>query len=254
MKTITIRNTTIGKNEAAICVPLVGHTKEEILQELSLLKEKAIDIVEWRMDMFAHVNKMEAVLELLNDIRHHIKDRVLLATFRTIQEGGEYPFTQTEYCSLYHRVLASGFVDMIDVELFIGDDIVKELLEKAHQNNVLVILSNHDFHQTPSQEEIVSRLRRMQEMNGDVCKIALMPTCKQDVVSLLQATVTMKETYADRPIVTMSMTQDGVVSRIFGDVFGSAITFASLQKASAPGQIPLDHLLQIRSLLHSFQK
>lgn len=249
MKTLTIRKTTIGDGKAKICVPFVGSTKEEILQELALLKEKQVDIVEWRMDCFAQLRDTEAVFDMLKCIREGIGDRVLLATFRTMQEGGACPFTLQEYGSLYHAILPSKRIDIIDVEASIGEDVVSELVEAAHLQKVSVILSNHDFHHTPTCDTIVTRLRKMQEMGADICKIALMPTNKQDVLTLLQATLEMKENYANCPIVTMSMAQDGLVSRIFGDVFGSAITFASLHKASAPGQIPVDDLLYIRSLL-----
>ena len=40
----------------------------------------------------------------------------------------------------------------------------------------------------------------------------------------------------------MSMGHLGVVSRICGQVFGSAITFGTAGKASAPGQLPANGL------------
>ena len=36
-------------------------------------------------------------------------------------------------------------------------------------------MSNHDFHKTPAKDEIIYRLRRMQELGADIPKIALMP-------------------------------------------------------------------------------
>ena len=47
----------------------------------------------------------------------------------------------------------------------------------------------------------------------------------------------MVNNYADRPIITMSMAATGVISRVCGEVFGSALTFGAVGKASAPGQI-----------------
>lgn len=79
-------------------------------------------------------------------------------------------------------------------------------------------MSNHDFHKTPTAEEIVQRLRKMQELDADIPKIALMPQCKTDVLTLLSATLEMHERYADRPIITMSMAKNGVISRLAGEV------------------------------------
>ena len=54
------------------------------------------------------------------------------------------------------------------------------------------------------------------------------------VVNLLAATAMMQEAYAEVPVVTMSMGKMGAISRISGQVFGSAITFASLRRHRHP--------------------
>ena len=58
------------------------------------------------------------------------------------------------------------------------------------------------------------------------------------------------ETYADRPIITMSMSGTGVISRLTGEFFGSALTFGAAAKASAPGQIPVSELETVLSVIH----
>lgn len=87
----------------------------------------------------------------------------------------------------------SKLVDIVDVELFTGDEFVKEMIEVAHENGVKVIMSNHDFFKTPSKEEIVSRLCKMQELGADIVKIALMPEKEEDVLTVLSATLDMKK-------------------------------------------------------------
>ena len=111
-------------------------------------------------------------------------------------------------------------------------------------------MCNHDFDKTPDKEEIISRLKKMQTLNADICKIAVMPNSSQDVVVLLDATATMQTEFADRPIVTMSMGGLGVVSRLAGETFGSAMTFGAAKKASAPGQVPIAELRSVLDLLH----
>lgn len=77
---------------------------------------------------------------------------------------------------------------MIDLELFTGDDQVKETVAYAHAHDVKVVMSNHDFHKTPEAEEIIARLRKMQSFDADIPKIALMPQSTSDVLTLLTAT------------------------------------------------------------------
>ena len=47
----------------------------------------------------------------------------------------------------------------------------------------------------------------------------------------------------------MSMGRLGVVSRLCGQGFGSAITFGLVDKASAPGQIPAEKLMQVLEIV-----
>ncbi len=79
------------------------------------------------------------------------------------------------------------------------------------QNGIAALLCNHEFHRTPPQEEIVCRLKQMEDCGADICKIAVMPQSAEDVLTLLSATLEAKR-LAAKPIVTMSMGQTGTVS------------------------------------------
>ena len=153
--------------------------------------------------------------------------------------------------ALNKNIAATGLVDLVDVEAFCGDAYVKEVISAAHAYGVKVVASNHDFDKTPSQSDIVYRLRKMQDLGADIPKIAVMPQSKADVLTLLSATEEMATNFADRPIITMSMAATGLISRLCGEVFGSAATFGAVDKASAPGQMNAKDLETILSLLHA---
>ena len=85
------------------------------------------------------------------------------------------------------------------------------------------------------------------ELHADILKIAVMPRNALDVLTLLEATRRMADV-ADCPLITMSMGALGVISRISGQIFGSAATFGAAASASAPGQpavLDLDAALAI---------
>lgn len=250
-KVITTRGLTIGEGEPKICTPIVGRTIPELKEEALLIKTINSDLVEWRADFFEQAGDKTKVNEALQEIRSVLPDLPLIFTFRSLKEGGEKEINVETYYELNKTAVESGVVDIIDVELFNERDIVKSLVEVAHANGVLVIISNHDFEKTPAKEEIVSRLRQAQEFGGDLPKIAVMPKSIADVLTLLDATNTMYEQYADRPIITMSMSGKGVISRISGEIFGSAITFGAAKKSSAPGQVPVSDLRKLLSFIHS---
>lgn len=250
MNSLTVRGVKIGEGIPKICVPIVGATKESIIEEVSNVKSVCPDIVEWRADWFEDVFDFEKVKEVLNLLREILGEVPVLFTFRTAEEGGEKAVDHETYMNLNRVAAESGMVDLIDIELFFDETVVKEILSIAHQNQVKVITSNHDFERTPSKEEMINRLQKMQEIGADILKIAVMPKSPNDVIALLAATEEMNTKYAKKPIVTMSMSDMGMVSRISGETFGSAITFGTVGKASAPGQIPADELRKVLELLH----
>ncbi|MDB0439600.1 type I 3-dehydroquinate dehydratase [Clostridioides difficile] len=247
---VQIKNISIGEGIPKICVPIVGKTKEEIVEEVNDLKEICLDIVEWRVDFFENVENIQQVKEVLNELRKYIPGKPLLFTFRSIKEGGQKLISKDYYTILNKEISNTGLIDLIDVELFMGDEIVNEIVEFAHKKEVKVIMSNHDFNKTPQKEEIISRLCKMQELGADLPKIAVMPQNESDVLVLLAATNEMVQVYADRPIITMSMAGIGVISRLCGEIFGSSLTFGAAKKISAPGQISVEELNSILNVLH----
>lgn len=249
MRTVTVRNITIGEGIPKICVPIVAHSKEEILKEAGNLRQIPADLVEWRADWFALDDPCAAV-EVLAALREVLGDLPLLFTFRTKSEGGQKQVKAEEYLALNEAAARSGYVDLIDAELFMGEETVKSLIAAAHCCGVRVVASNHDFVKTPEKEEIVRRLCAMQQLGADILKIAVMPQSRADVLTLLAATEEMQRCFANRPLITMSMGGYGAVSRICGEVFGSAVTFGAAGKASAPGQLPVQELSQVLAALH----
>lgn len=250
MNPVVVRNVKIGEGIPKICVPIVGVTKEEIINEAKTFESIPVDVVEWRVDWFEHVFEIEKVKEVLAELRAALKDTPLLFTFRTSKEGGEKAIEPEAYAALNKAVAETGNVDLVDVEAFTGDEVVKDIIEAVHKAGVKVVASNHDFDKTPDQADIVGRLCKMQELGADIPKIAVMPQSKKDVITLLAATEEMTREHADRPIITMSMAGTGVISRLCGEVFGSALTFGAAKKASAPGQMEVHDLETALNLLH----
>lgn len=250
MNPIVVRDIKIGEGIPKICVPIVGVTREEILSAGENIAKIGADVVEWRVDWYENVFAFEQVAETAKALRGVLGNTPILFTFRTAKEGGEKDIEKDVYVELNQMAAKTGAVDLVDVEAFTGDDAVKAIVETAHAHGVKVVASNHDFHKTPEKEEIVSRLCKMQELGADIPKIAVMPQNKKDVLTLLAATEEMYTEHADRPIITMSMAGTGVISRLCGEVFGSALTFGAAGKASAPGQMEVEELKTVLGLLH----
>lgn len=248
--TVVVRNLKLGEGIPKICVPLVGKTRESIIEGAKDLKNIKLDLVEWRVDYYEDVLNLEKVKETLAELRQVLGDMPILFTFRSLKEGGEREVSTEYYAKLNKEISFTKNADLIDVELFTGDEIVEDIVENAKNNDVKVVMSNHDFFKTPEKEEIINRLCKMQELGADLPKIAVMPQNTTDVLTLLCATDEMVTKYAKTPIITMSMAGLGVISRLAGETFGSALTFGAAKEASAPGQIAVDELYKVLNILH----
>ncbi len=247
---LQVRNVHFGEGIPKICVPVVEKTKEEILSQIEKVLVEEPDLIEIRMDWFEKATDKEAVRDLLRNVRTMAGDMVILFTIRTSTEGGELTISTEEYKQLCCMACESGCVDLLDVEAFMQEGLLKQISEAAHRNGVYVIASNHDFHKTPPKEEIERRLEYMIANDADIAKIAVMPLCEEDVDTLIRAS---EEYYAggnEKPIITMSMGELGRNSRIMGEKDGSVVTFASLGQASAPGQIPIRNMKELLAQVH----
>lgn len=248
---VEVRGVRIGEGIPKICVPIVGTTRDEILAAAKSFESVKKDVVEWRADWFEGVFDFAQVEAVLKELRRVLGNTPILFTFRTANEGGEKAIEPAAYAKLNKRAAATGLIDLVDVEAFTGDEVVRDIIESAHESGVVVVASNHDFEKTPEKDEIVRRLRKMQELGADIPKIAVMPQSRKDVLTLLSATEEMVSEYADRPIITMSMSATGLISRLCGECFGSALTFGAVGKASAPGQMNASDLSEILNLIHT---
>lgn len=183
MKTVTVKDLVIGTGAPKIIVSLMAKDIASVKSEALAYREADFDILEWRVDHYADLSNVESVMAAAKILRETMPEKPLLFTFRSAKEGGEQAISTEAYIALNRAAIDSGLVDMIDLELFTGDDQVKETVAYAHAHDVKVVMSNHDFHKTPEAEEIIARLRKMQSFDADIPKIALMPQSPDDLTS-----------------------------------------------------------------------
>lgn len=250
IKSVTVRGIEFGSGMPKICVPIVGQTEDDILAQAAKALSRRPDCMELRIDCFLEAANVEKVLHILKSLRDIIGETVLLFTFRSDKEGGRQAITVNDYRHLCERVCQSGFIDLLDVEVFMQEGLLAAISETAHANSVYVVGSNHDFDSTPEEQEIVRRLQFMDAQGADFPKIAVTPEKERDVLTLLSATLKYYESGGEKPVITMSMKDMGMISRIAGETFGSSLTFAVMDEASAPGQLPFDQVKEVLSVLH----
>ncbi|QIT19777.1 type I 3-dehydroquinate dehydratase [Acinetobacter pittii] len=226
-------------------VPITAKTKEQALAQAQVIANTAdADLAEFRIDLLSFASDTKQVIALGHELKKILGTKPMIATIRTKNEGGQLEISDVDYGKTYQAYLKNPFMDWLDVEMFRDQKVVSEIVQKAHQKKVLIVMSNHDFQKTPSQDEIEKRLLKQDQMGADILKIAVMPKSKQDVFTLMNATLKVSQ-QTTKPLLTMSMGQLGTISRVATANMGASYSFGMIGQASAPGQIDVTKLKQI---------
>jgi len=246
----TVKNVNIGELPVKTIVPITAKTKQQALEQARIIADNPnADMAEFRIDLLDFASNNKAVIELGKELNQILKNKPLIATIRTANEGGKLQVSDAEYEKIYSEYLKQPFMQLLDIEMFRDQARVKKLTKRAHQKNVLVIMSNHDFDKTPSQQDIEQRLLKQDQLGADVLKIAVMPKSKQDVFTLMNATLNVSQK-SKKPLLTMSMGRLGTISRVATANMGGSMSFGMIGEASAPGQIDVK---QLKNLLNVVQ-
>ena len=206
---------------------------------IDVMRYHDADIIEWRADFLPK----EAILQVAPAIFEKFAGRELVFTLRTRSEGGQIELSSEEYVQIIKEVAQLYQPDYIDFEYFSYKDVFDQMLDFPN-----LVLSYHNFQETP--ENLMEILSELTSLNPKIVKIAVMANTEQDVLDLMNFTRGFKTLNPEQEYVTISMGKVGKVSRITSDVTGSSWSFASLDEASAPGQISLSSMKKIRELLN----
>lgn len=250
---ITVKNTVIGEGTPRICVPLTGETLSQIMDEAQKAVAAGVDLVEWRGDFFQGILSPKEVEQALKELSSLLGATPLIFTIRTKKEGGSLAISPEEYAGILEKTAAAEALSLIDVEVLqLKDSLRQRLIQNIHQAGKYVIGSSHHFEKTPSKEELEEILAVEDQAGADILKLAVMPQNYGDLARLLAVTGESARSGCAKPIITMSMGELGCASRFCGEIFGSAVTFASVGNASAPGQLPLEELQELLRVFHKF--
>ncbi|XP_026429368.1 bifunctional 3-dehydroquinate dehydratase/shikimate dehydrogenase, chloroplastic-like isoform X2 [Papaver somniferum] len=187
-----------------ICAPIMGKSMNQMILDIDKAREIGVDMVEIRLDYLSSFNPYQ-------DIQILIKSCTMLTlfTYRPKWEGGEYEGDDSIRLDALKLAMELG-ANYIDVELQVAHEFISSLDEKTREKSKIIV-SSHNYHATPSVEEI-----------GDLMV----------------------------PFIGLVMTEKGLISRLLCPKYGGYLTFGSLEEGivSAPGQPTVKDLLDIYNL------
>lgn len=203
-----------------ICVPIFQPDLISAGETANKALKLGADILELRIDALEDPD-VDKVISLIDSL-----DGNVIATNRTAHEGGLFKGTEVERTEILVDV--AGYARFVDIELKTEKKSRSKVIEKSNSS----IISFHDFEKTPSVEELLEIVRREKEV-GDIAKFAVMPHNLEDTLKVFQVLLQVDDT------IGISMGELGSYTRVTAGLFGSPITYASLDEGSAPGQLDL---------------
>ena len=248
---VRVKNTVIGGPDFLICISLLATERSDLFREAAVIKQSDPDLLEWRIDGYRHVQDISGCLDALAELRIQFSGTPLIFTCRSHSEGGLKKLTRDQRHRLLTEVMASGNLDIVDIELCNDADFIQSIMEIAGNSSVRVILSYHDFKMTPDESFIFDTLLKARDLGADIAKVAVMSKGYHDVLTLLSATLKARQQGLKIPAITMSMGSQGRLTRLAGGLFGSDITFAGAVTPAAPGQMPVEILRQAMASFYS---
>lgn len=250
MTPVVIKNLELGNGSPKTIVSLMGSSCADILAEGARAVAAGAHCLEWRVDAAFPAMSATQIEQTARELGESFPSTPLVATFRSQGEGGNVSLDDAGYAALARMLIDSGGIDILDTELNRGENVYAPLLAYAQANGVHTILSLHDFEETPATDWMVSCLQGMAATGASICKLAVMAQCPEDCLRLMAASARACD-LVQAPLVTIAMGAAGTLSRLAGEVSGSALTFCSLAQASAPGQVELARASAFMNELHA---
>lgn len=197
------------------------------------------DVLELRLDALAE----PMVAPFLNAL-----EKPLLITNRPAWEGGHFSGAENDRLAPLLEAAAAGCA-YVDLELQADVGLRRELLAETARSGTALVLSWHNFDQTPDDQTLADILALQREGAATIGKIVTMAHSFQDVLRVLN--LQLAAAAHNFPLIAFCMGKTGLISRLATLELGGYMTYAapSEQGATAPGQLPIATLTTILATL-----
>jgi 3-dehydroquinate dehydratase-1 len=212
------------------CASVAEKTPKRLKQTLTKALKKS-DYAEIRFDFLNPNLVPDALQQIKKDLRKCV------CTLRPVSEGGKFEGGEKNRISII-KLIAEYNPFLLDVELNTLSK-NKNLRRYLKNTGTDILVSWHNFKQTPSNSVLKKKLAQMKKISNNI-KIVTMAKSINDATQVLSL-------YKNNntKLIAFSMGNYGRISRILCLFLGSPYTYASLGKPIAPGQFSVDEVKSI---------
>jgi 3-dehydroquinate dehydratase/shikimate dehydrogenase len=209
-----------------VCGVIAGSTARDMMAQTRRAL-RATRIVEVRLDYLRNSSQRTT---FLNWLKRRRLGATLIATCRSRQGGGRFHGGKKAQLEILARAAQAG-CRWCDVEIETAKDVPPAEL-RAAVSPARLLISYHDFRRTPP--GLAGIARRLRRAGGEAIKIATQCNSVTDSIRVCGLA------HGSRATIGIPMGEFGLAGRVLSLRAGSALAYAAVDQATAPGQLSLD--------------
>lgn len=247
------------KDNFTFCYPILEDNRSSFIRKVSEKNKERKCMIELRLDYLLYAGMtIEDIIKLISHIRSKVTNKKIIATIRTVSEGGRVDLTKEKYFSYIKELYLKSRVHYIDVEykFYKIDKIYYDSLFKKKKKKI--IISIHIFDRIFFENEYIKLITEMAESSGDIVKFAIKTYTKEDLftfmISARKSEKVIKKSKKEAIFIAMGAV--GVLSRLWPEFTNTKLVFLSAYKDIDVelGQMNREKYVKYRKLLAKIGK
>lgn len=220
------------------CLPIISQTKKEVLDRIDQSFESYAFFEIW----LDYVEDLD--IKFIKDISAKLGSQLILLFRRQNLETVKLsPEKRFEILNVLN-----GTAGFIDLDIRTQQSELKYIIKKDIKINT--ILSFHNYKMTPDEQQLNEIISEMEEIQPAIYKISTFCQSEADALRLMRLLINLKAKRYE--FIILGMGEQGIITRVFGTIWGNRMIFAPQKKseASAPGQLTKSQLESIITTLN----
>lgn len=217
----------IPRSLPRVCIALGFPTAAQLREAAEREYKDGNCFFEFRLD---HLRDPSSAFPVIRDLRRNAPEVHVLATCRHRLAHGNFGGPLEDQVSILESAAKSG-AQLVDLEIESLEHVSS--VPNTFRQAAALIVSYHNFRNTPPLDPVLRRLRRFPAEAYKVATTARKPSDNLRLINLLRERPPV-------PLIALAMSETGTLTRVLGPSLGCLFTYAAPGEhaGTAPGQIP----------------
>lgn len=219
------------------CLPIILYTKKAVLEKINQNLSDYSYFEIW-LDYIGDLDT-----EFIDYLISNFEEKLIFLLRR--QNLEEIKMNTDQRQKIIWQI--SNTKSYLDLDFLNQEEDLNYIKEKNIKPNL--ILSYHNYNDTPRLEDLNDLIDKMKEFNPNIFKVACFCNREMDAVKLFNLLIRLKED--GKRYIVLGMGENGLAIRIFGTLWGNEMIFAPKEEneSSAPGQLTKEQLEKIFEII-----